>query len=178
MSNTRTWIYALVIMFHFVETGRIAVPNFQRGYVWGKEQMRLFISINSGYPIGTLLAAEAEEDRFQAMPAERSLFPSPAQVAEDRYRLWLLDGAQRLAALYNGLFTTREQFGLSDDLRRREFYFSAQIRSAAPLLKMSSLFKSRELMSLRAGLATETDGEVLLAELNAIRERFYSFRFL
>jgi hypothetical protein len=176
MTDTRTSIYTLVNLFHLVETGRIAVPNFQRGYVWGKEQVRqLFISINSGYPIGTLLAVEAEEDRFQGMPAERSLFPSPAQVPEDRYRLWLVDGAQRLAALYNGFFTTREQFELAYDLRRREFYSSAQARSVAPLLKMSSLFSSTELMSLQAGLATKADGEVLLAELNAIRERFYSY---
>jgi len=176
MPETRTVIYTLVDLFHYLESGRIAVPNFQRGYVWGKEQVRqLFVSINSGYPIGTLMAVEAEENRFEAMPAERSLFPSPVQIPEDRYRLWVIDGAQRLAALYNGLFSARESFGILYDLRRKDFYFSEEVRSAAPLLKMTSLFSSRELMSLQAGLANTPDGEVLLAELNGIRERFYSY---
>jgi uncharacterized protein with ParB-like and HNH nuclease domain len=66
MPETRTVIYTLVDLFHYLETGRMAVPNFQRGYVWRKEQLRqLFISINSGYPVGTLTAVEAEEDRCE-----------------------------------------------------------------------------------------------------------------
>lgn len=40
---------------------------------------------------------------------------------------------------------------------------------------MSSLFNAKELMSLQPRLASAPGGESLLAELNGIRERFYSY---
>jgi hypothetical protein len=175
MSRTRTSIYTLIDLFHFMETGRVAVPSFQRGYVWGREAVRqLFISINSGYPIGTLIAVETQADHFEVIPADLSLFPTPKESFSGD-RLWIIDGAQRVAALYNGLFSVRKPFALLYDLRCREFCFPNQAASDAPLLKMSSLFSSKELMLLQASLANDADGEPLLAELNAVRERFYSY---
>ena len=164
-------------LFHFMESGRLVVPSFQRAYVWTKEAARqLFVSVNRGYPIGVIIAAEHAAEYFNASPSDMSLFPTPrGQARESARRLWLIDGSQRMAALYNGCFGLHESFVLLYELRRREFLFPEQALQSAPLLKMSSLFNAKELMSLQARLASTRGGESLLTELNGIRDRFYSY---
>ena len=39
-----------------IDDGQIALPEFQRGYVWTREQVReLLTSLYKGYPIGSLM---------------------------------------------------------------------------------------------------------------------------
>jgi hypothetical protein len=169
--------HKLIDLLHFMESGYLAVPNFQRGYKWTDKEVRdLFISINNEYPIGMLIAVEQTADHFIVSPSDMSLFPRAQVQAESQPRLWLVDGAQRMAALYNGLLSERESFILFYDLRRREFVGPSQVPDDdASLLKMSALFNARELMSIQVRIAKLSDGEALLVELNGIRERFYSY---
>jgi hypothetical protein len=81
-----------------------------------------------------------------------------------------------LATLYNGLFATGDSFELLYHLTRREFFFSEESEKDEPLLRMSSLFNTEELMKLQAGFARREDGEALLAELNELGDRFYSYQ--
>lgn len=105
-----------------------------------------------------------------------SFFPPAPGQTESQSRLWLIDGTQRMAALYNGLLSGRESFVLFYDLRRREFVAPNQVPDDdASFLKMSALFNARELMSLQVRIAKLSDGEALLVELNGIRDRFYSY---
>lgn len=40
----------------YIDNGHMALPEFQRGYVWGREQVRgLFQSLYRGHPVGSLL---------------------------------------------------------------------------------------------------------------------------
>ena len=40
-----------------IDSGHFALPEFQRGYVWNKDQVRsLFDSMYRRHPVGTLLA--------------------------------------------------------------------------------------------------------------------------
>ena len=40
----------------FIDTGVVALPEFQRGYVWNRDQVRrLLLSLYQGHPIGSLL---------------------------------------------------------------------------------------------------------------------------
>jgi uncharacterized protein with ParB-like and HNH nuclease domain len=168
--------YTLIDLFHLMRTGRLAVPSFQRGYFWGLEQVRrLFISINAGHPVGTLIAVELQDDHLAECPTDLSLFPASERGPGERNRLWIVDGVQRLAALYNSLFTARESFTILYDLRERQFFLPGEVGGDKPLLKMSSLLDSKELMSLQSSLRTFQDAEAQLSELNLIRERFYSY---
>ena len=40
----------------YIDNGHMALPEFQRGYVWGREQVQgLFQSLDRGHPVGRLL---------------------------------------------------------------------------------------------------------------------------
>ena len=75
-----------------IDSGATALPVFQRGYVWNREQVRqLFTSLYRGYPVGSLLfwatQSGAADVKGDAAPAV-----SPVKM--------LLDGQQRITSLY------------------------------------------------------------------------------
>jgi hypothetical protein len=178
MAKNTIAVYSLVDLFHTMETGHLVVPAFQRGYVWSREAAKdLFVTVNRGLPIGMLIAIEGASDLFKSAPYEKTLFPKPnEQMPKLENRLWLIDGVQRLATLYNGLFATGNSFELLYHLTRREFFFSEESKKDGPLLRMPSLFDTEELMKLQASFAMREDGEALLAELNDVRDRFYYYQ--
>lgn len=64
-----------------VQAGKLALPYFQRGYVWGRPQVRdLFDSLYRKHPVGSLLTWHTQRDG------------APIEL--------LLDGQQRLTSLY------------------------------------------------------------------------------
>ncbi len=82
------------------DEGRLQLPDFQRSYVWGDDDVRsLIASIAKGFPVGALLTLEAgSEVRFKP----RLLEGVPGQVVEPDELL--LDGQQRVTSLYQSLF--------------------------------------------------------------------------
>src|SRR3954471_11507829 len=75
-----------------IDSGHIALPEFQRGYVWNREQVRgLFSSLYRRHPVGGLLvwATNSEE------ATHRGDGPPAAGVVK-----LLLDGQQRMTSLY------------------------------------------------------------------------------
>ncbi|TWT86591.1 hypothetical protein Mal64_34180 [Pseudobythopirellula maris] len=81
------------------ESGKLQLPDFQRDYVWGDEDVRgLIASIAKGFPIGALLTLEAGgEVSFQP----RLLAGVPESDVEPEHLL--LDGQQRVTSLYQSL---------------------------------------------------------------------------
>ena len=74
-----------------IDTGTMLLPEFQRGYVWNRDQVRgLMRSLYRGYPVGALLVWEAE-----AEAASVRGFNPAAGVKQ-----LLLDGQQRVTSLY------------------------------------------------------------------------------
>lgn len=76
--------------------GRLQLPDFQRDYVWGDEDVRsLIASIAKGFPVGALLTLESGgEVRFKPR-----LLAGVPQINVDPAEL-LLDGQQRITSLY------------------------------------------------------------------------------
>lgn len=75
-----------------IDNGHMALPEFQRGYVWGKEQVRgLFSSLYHRHPIGGLLVWATESVEAQ--------YRGDQQLAAGIVKL-LLDGQQRMTSLY------------------------------------------------------------------------------
>ncbi len=75
-----------------IDNGSIALPVFQRGYVWTRQQVReLFTSLYNGYPVGSLLVWKTSSSEVKT----RGDLPSPAAP-----RQILLDGQQRMTSLY------------------------------------------------------------------------------
>ena len=81
--------------------GRLQLPDFQRDYVWGDEDVRsLIASVAKGFPVGALLTLQTGGDiRFKP----RLLAGVPDQdVAPDDL---LLDGQQRITSLYQSTYS-------------------------------------------------------------------------
>jgi hypothetical protein len=75
-----------------IDHGALALPQFQRGYVWNRAQVRgLMESLYRGHPVGSLLtwltATEAVDFKGETPPT-----PGSVQL--------LLDGQQRMSTLY------------------------------------------------------------------------------
>ena len=76
----------------FIDSGDMALPEFQRGYVWNRDQVRgLFESLYQRHPVGGLLVWVTD-----SMTADRR---GDGPIATGSVRL-LLDGQQRMTSLY------------------------------------------------------------------------------
>ncbi len=85
-----------------IDAGAIALPEFQRGYVWNRDQVRgLMHSLYRRYPVGSLLVwltrPESEQTRGGG-----SLSSGPIRL--------LLDGQQRITTLYGIIRGQSPQF--------------------------------------------------------------------
>lgn len=89
MSRSEATVEELVCM---IERGELRLPEMQRQYVWGAPRVRdLLDSLYRGYPSGTILLWETDEDvALQDFAVTQANYP---------YRRLLLDGQQRLTSL-------------------------------------------------------------------------------
>src|SRR6266542_3548972 len=101
--------------------GKICLPNFQRDFVWTREEVAdLVRSIVRGYFIGSLLLLRCD-------PANPPFAPIFLRGAEPPYReprpeLLVLDGQQRLSSLLYAL--TAPDLSLKDSSQRRWFFLN------------------------------------------------------
>lgn len=78
-----------------VKRGELTLPEMQRRYVWPATRVRdLLDSLYRGYPSGTILVWETDED-----VETRNLAVGPVQTPTTSQRLLLLDGQQRITSL-------------------------------------------------------------------------------
>ncbi len=107
----------------------MALPEFQRGYVWNRDQVRgLMSSLYRRHPVGSLLvwATNSEEARYRG---EGELAPGVVKL--------LLDGQQRMTSLYGIIRGKAPQFfdgnrsaftGLRFNLESEEFAFYQPVK--------------------------------------------------
>ena len=100
----QTPLYELSDYLKWTTTGKIQLPDFQRGYKWEDERIRqLLVTILRGHPLGVVMLLKTGNDqiRFKPRPIEGS-HVTPGTPAE-----WLLlDGQQRLTSLTQALTGT------------------------------------------------------------------------
>lgn len=84
-----------------VDEGRIQLPEFQRSYVWGDEDVRsLIASVAKGFPVGALLTLQVGGPvNFQPRLIEG--VPAKTVTPDDL----LLDGQQRMTSLYQATYS-------------------------------------------------------------------------
>jgi hypothetical protein len=85
------------------DEGHLQLPDFQRDYVWGDEDVRsLIASVAKGFPVGALLTLQTGgEVKFK--PRLLAGVPTKDTRPEDL----LLDGQQRITSLYQATFSNR-----------------------------------------------------------------------
>lgn len=100
--------------------GSLQLPDFQRDYVWGDDDVRsLIASVARGFPVGALLTLQTGgEVRFEARVLEG------APKTDTKPVELLLDGQQRITSLYQATFSTEPIRTLSSsDTEVERFYY-------------------------------------------------------
>lgn len=89
----KTTSYPVKILINNIKYGKIALPDIQRPFVWKTKQVRdLFDSIYKGFPTGYLLFwSTSDETNTKVIGVDKK---------EDGYDSLIIDGQQRLTALY------------------------------------------------------------------------------
>lgn len=140
-----------------VRTGKLQLPDFQRGWVWDDSHIgSLLASISTSYPIGAVMTLQTgnPDVRFRPRPLEGA---EPEPSVDPEYLL--LDGQQRTTSLYlalksGGAVPTQDARG--NNLRRRYY---ADIKACL------DPFKDREeaIVSIpEEGIVRTFRGEVLV----------------
>ena len=82
-----------------LDSGQLALPDFQRTFVWAPEETReLLVSMIRSFPAGALLFLRGGSATFKARAAEGA----PDLAGRPSYLV--LDGQQRLTSLYQAIF--------------------------------------------------------------------------
>jgi len=90
--STKIYRYDLKKLVQFVDKKNVAVPEFQRGYVWAVKQVKkLFDSLVNHYPIGSFIVWETTQ-KIDARTINGE------KLSKQKYLL--LDGQQRLLSLF------------------------------------------------------------------------------
>ena len=86
-------------LFDDVNRGRIKIPQFQRNFVWSKEQTASLIdSIIKGFPIGTFIFWQTNDELRHVRNIGNADLPTTPRGEVTSY---ILDGQQRIASLYS-----------------------------------------------------------------------------
>ena len=117
----------LSVLLDDVHSGKIQLPDFQRGWVWDDERIKdLLVSISRSFPVGAVMTLSADgESQFQKRVIEG--VPENGNAHHERY---LLDGQQRLTSLYQALVypcpvNTRDRPG-GNRIIKRWYYLDMQ----------------------------------------------------
>ncbi|MEU0787409.1 DUF262 domain-containing protein [Streptomyces sp. NPDC006173] len=128
-----------------VDAGGIALPEFQRGYVWTRDQVRgFFQSLYRGYPIGGFLTWSTKAEGVQTRGGDSG---------RDGSIHLLLDGQQRVTTLYGVTRGRAPSFfegnasaltGLHFNLQTEsfEFYAPAKMKDNPLWVDVTALFQS------------------------------------
>lgn len=110
----QTPLYELSEYLEWTNSGKIQLPDFQRGYKWEDERIRsLLVTVLRSHPLGVVMLLKTGNDqvRFKPKPLEGSAVPEATDP-----EFLLLDGQQRLTSLTqalsgDGLVATKDDRG-------------------------------------------------------------------
>jgi Protein of unknown function DUF262 len=109
--------------------GEICLPNFQRDFVWTREEVAdLMRSIIRGYFIGSLLLLRCDKENPPFAPI--FLRGAKPTYRDARPELLVLDGQQRLSSLMYAL--TAPDLSLKDSSQRRWFFLNLDLLLSEP----------------------------------------------
>jgi hypothetical protein len=98
ISRSQAQMLDLAYLLEEIDSGRVALPEFQRDFDWdSKDIAALIVTVLKGWPAGSLLLMEGKAHFFQV----RGFDGGPDLVSDLRYTV--LDGQQRLTALYQAI---------------------------------------------------------------------------
>jgi len=101
-----------------IDSGHMALPEFQRGYVWNRDQVKNFFgSLYNRHPVGGLLVWVTE--------SETAVHRGDGDLAPGVVKL-LLDGQQRMTSLYGVVRGKAPKFFDGNKLAFTDLYFNLE----------------------------------------------------
>lgn len=164
---------SLVDILKDITSGKIQLPDFQRGWVWDDDHIQdLLISVARSFPIGAVMLLEnGGEARFQTRPVEGV----EKQVGADKKpEKLILDGQQRLTTLTQaialpGPVQTRTNKGKEI---QRYYYFDIKQAVDAPNALEDALVAVDETRQIRTDFGHKIDLDLSSPELEC-RQLFF-----
>ncbi len=99
-----------------IDSGKMQLPDFQRSWVWDDTRIKsLLASISAAFPIGAIMLLETGRN---ALFKPRPIRGTDPRLEDVRPEALVLDGQQRLTALYGPLMQQRPVSTRSDRGRR------------------------------------------------------------
>lgn len=154
-----------------IDSGVVLLPEFQRGYVWNRDQVKgLMRSLYRGHPVGGLLMWETTADDINVRGA----------AGGSGTRQLLLDGQQRVTSMYGVVRGTPPPFfegdasaftGLHFNVETETFEFYAPTRMAGDptWVNVTELFSKGPTKYLRAFPDVDDDTlDIFIDRLNQI----------
>ena len=127
-----------------IDVGSLALPAFQRGYVWKRPQVKqLMHSLYRGYPVGSLLTWTTRAEQAEVRSTGEVRASGPIEL--------LLDGQQRVTSLYGiirgkpPLFFDGDAKAFADlyfnvDSEEFEFFSATRMRNNPLWVSVTDLF--------------------------------------
>ncbi len=146
-----------------IDLGSYAMPVFQRGYVWNRDQVRkLMNSLYRGYPIGELLVWNTATDP-SISKGDGPLTPGNVNL--------ILDGQQRMTSLYgiirgyppkffdgNEMSFTNLYFNVRDEIF--EFYMAAKMKNDPSWISVTELMLDGAAMFVQKKMQEDPDNRL------------------
>ena len=123
-NNISATTTSLEDMLRNIDNGKTQLPDFQREWRWQDRQIKsLLASVSIGIPIGALLTLAGDEQL-----ASRPFTGVNANISPADAKLLILDGQQRLTALYQACYSDQPVTTSSRKrVTEREYYFDIKI---------------------------------------------------
>lgn len=151
----------IIDIINNIDNKSLALPVFQRGYVWRKPQVRdLMNSLYQGYPVGSLLTWTTRAEQVDIRGGGQSQQTGPIDL--------LLDGQQRLTSLYgiikgespvffDGEASSFEGLFFSLESEEFEFYAPVRMRNNPLWVKVSDIFDQPGYNALISRLVSDSN---------------------
>lgn len=114
----------VAILVQQAYSGELCLPNFQRDFVWTREEVAdLLRSILRGYFVGSLLLLKCDSDNPPFAPV--ALRGAQIKTAKPAPEQLVLDGQQRLTSLLYALYAP--ELGLKNSKKPRRFFIDLEL---------------------------------------------------
>lgn len=160
-----------------VMSEKIVFPSFHRGFVWSNNQVKsLLESIYHDYPIGMILVLEDKVDRFVINPIQKPLQNASGVLDKLSYRWFIIDGSQRIYALYNCFFGLDEKIDFSFSLENEEFIPTSKVTGSETFINLRALYSPEKFFEFQKSLFTSQMDETLLEKARKLHEIFINYQ--
>ena len=158
-----------------IESGRIQLPDFQRGWVWDDYRIRsLIASVSREFPIGSVLTLKAEDTDVRF--ATRLIEGVNATDVHREPDTLILDGQQRLTALFQVLTLGNVAFrrDAQGSQIRRFYYFDMEACTGNETDREEAVISCREDRRLQV---PTSNGKTKPIDLSLTKEQYDNHMF-